>query len=127
MERDRMSNLGSPLRQGQPAGHARVLAAWDETASLRALRLLLEGEVRAGDQPGQALLVSTPVGEAYFAVASAPGKEEVELLVKGGPAVATALIAQAAVGETVQLSGPFGPGFDAGQARGRDVLLFAAG
>jgi NAD(P)H-flavin reductase len=51
----------------------------------------------------------------------------VELLVKRGSRVADALVAAATAGQRLQASGPFGPGFAAHQALGRDVLLFAAG
>jgi NAD(P)H-flavin reductase len=109
-------------------GTARVLDARDETAAMRALRLQLPGELAALHQrPGQVLKVRTALGEAYLALASAPSAEgRVDLLLKRGGKVADAALAQAA-GGTLEVSAPFGNGFPVEEARGRDVLLFAAG
>jgi len=112
-----------------PYGLARVLEAADETAAFRALRLELPGLLAAAHQrPGQVVKVRTPVGEGYLALASAPAPGgRVDLLVKRGGKVADAALAAAAPGGTLELSAPFGKGFPVEQARGRDVLLFAAG
>lgn len=105
-----------------------VVAAWDETPALRGLRLTLPAH-RASlhTAPGQVVKVRAGDAVGYFALASAPGAGTVELLVKRGGAVADALIAQAAPGATVSVSGPSGRGFPVDAAHGKDVLLFAAG
>ena len=67
-------------------------------------------------------------GEAFFALATAPDPgATAELLVKRGGKVSDALVAAAVPGGTVELTRPFGAGFDVQDAEGRDVLLFAAG
>ena len=51
---------------------ASVLEAFDETRSLRTLRLALPPEAACAHQrPGQVVKLHVPEGEAYFAVASA--------------------------------------------------------
>lgn len=106
-----------------------VLDAWDETASLRGLRLALPPELaREHAWPGQVVKVRTDAGEAFFALTTAPradGREE--LLVKRGGRVADAAVARAAPGARLDVTAPFGKGFPVDEARGRDVLLFAAG
>jgi NAD(P)H-flavin reductase len=114
---------------GTPHGKARVLEAWDETGALRALRLQLPPALAAShERPGQVIAVRTPVGEGYFALASAPhAGGRVDLLLKRGGRVADAAVARAAPGAELDVSAPFGRGFPVEEARGRDVLLFAAG
>jgi NAD(P)H-flavin reductase len=107
-----------------------VLDAWDETPSLRGLKIDLGrewGELHR--VPGQVVKLRAPeVGDGYFALANAPAAAGVgELLVKRGGAVADAVIARAAPGAEVHVSAPHGRGFPVEAARGRDVLLFAAG
>ena len=111
------------------SGTARVVDAWDETPALRALRLELPAPLAARhERPGQVVKLHTPVGEAYFALASAPSSEgRVDLLVKRGGKVADAAVALAGPGAPLELTAPFGKGFPVEEARGRDVLLFAAG
>lgn len=108
---------------------AAVLDAWDETAALRALRLRLEpGAAARHERPGQVVKVRTGAGEGFFALASAPAPSGIaELLLKRGGAVADAAIALGAPGGALALTAPFGRGFPVDAARGRDVLLFAAG
>lgn len=112
-----------------PFAAARVLGAWDETPSLRAIRLALPpGLSAAHERPGQVVKASTPAGEAYFALASAPSSDgTAELLVKRGGRVADAAVAEAVPGAALIVSAPFGKGFSIEEARGRHVLLFAAG
>jgi sulfhydrogenase subunit gamma (sulfur reductase) len=112
-----------------PHGNARVLEAWDETRALRGMRLQLPPHLAAShERPGQVVKVRTPAGEGYFALASAPDPGgRVELLVKRGGRVADAAVAQGAAGADLDVSAPFGRGFPIEEARGRDVLLFAAG
>ncbi len=113
-----------------PADHVRatILDAWDETPGLRGLRLALPAPAaQAHDRPGQVVKVRTASGEAYFALANAPGPGgAAELLVKRGGKVADEVVA-AAPGSTLAVTPPFGKGFPVEEAEGRDVLLFAAG
>jgi NAD(P)H-flavin reductase len=112
-----------------PLASSRVVASWDETPSLRAVRLQLAGEqARAHERPGQVVKLHTRVGEAYFAIASAPSATGViDLLVKRGGRVADAAIAAAVAGASIDISPPFGKGFPVEEGEGQDVLLFAAG
>jgi NAD(P)H-flavin reductase len=106
-----------------------VLEAWDETPALRGLRVDL-GPLRDLHRvPGQVVKLRTPSGaEGYFALASAPSESgRAELLIKRGGAVADEAVATARVGAPVEVTAPFGRGFPIDEARGRDVLLFAAG
>jgi NAD(P)H-flavin reductase len=112
-----------------PRAPVRVLDAWDETAELRGLRLELPlAFARAHERPGQVVKLATAAGEAFFALASAPVREPpAELLLKRGGRVVDAAIAAARPGTSLEITAPFGKGFPWEQARGRDVLLFAAG
>jgi sulfhydrogenase subunit gamma (sulfur reductase) len=114
-----------------PTDHhpAPVADAWDETHSLRGVRLALPPPL-AGlhERPGQVVKVKTAPGEGFFALASAPSADgRVELLVKRGGKVADAVVAAAAPGADLLLTPPFGRGFPLEAALSRDVLLFAAG
>lgn len=106
-----------------------VLAAWDETATLRGVRLALPPELaRAHVRPGQVVKIRTEPGEGFFALASAPSDDGiVDLLLKRGGKVVDAAVAAARVGGALALTPPFGNGFPFEEALGRDVLLFAAG
>ncbi len=109
---------------------ASVLDAWDETPALRGVRLSLPPLARGHSRPGQVVTLRAPgVGEAFFALASAPapGGATADLLLKRGGRVADAVIAAAWPGGAVEISRPFGEGFPVEEAEGRDVLLFAAG
>ncbi len=112
-----------------PLAPAQVVAAWDETPELRAMRLrLVDGPQRTHERPGQVVKVHTGVGEAYFALASAPSRDCVsDLLVKRGGKVADAAVEAAVPGRTLEVSAPFGKGFPYEDGHGRHVLLFAAG
>ena len=112
-----------------PLAAARVLGAWDETPTLRALRLELPPRFAGAHQrPGQVVKLHTQVGEAYFALATAPSPDGMmELLVKRGGRIADAAIAGAAPEGALDVSAPFGKGFPLEEGRGRHVLLFAAG
>ncbi|HEX4461788.1 MAG TPA: oxidoreductase [Polyangia bacterium] len=104
-----------------------VVDAWDETPTLRGVRLDLGPLSPAHARPGQVGKLRACDCEAYFAIATAPSSDGAcELLVKRGTPVADALAA-AAPGTLVEVTAPFGDGFPADAARGRDVLLFAAG
>jgi NAD(P)H-flavin reductase len=112
-----------------PLAAARVLGAWDETPTLRALRLELPPRLAgAHERPGQVVKLHTGAGEAYFALATAPSPDGVmELLVKRGGRVADAAIAGGVPDRALDVSAPFGKGFPLEEGRGRHVLLFAAG
>ncbi len=105
-----------------------VLAAWDETPTLRALRVGLGSLAATHTVPGQVVKLRAPSGEAYFALASAPSPDgTAELLVKRGGKIADEVVAAALPGTRLETSAPFGKGFPIAQAEGRDLLLFAAG
>jgi NAD(P)H-flavin reductase len=107
---------------------ATILGAWDETPSLRAVRVALGPLAASHRVPGQVVKVRAPAGEAYLALASAPAPDgTVDLLVKRGGKVADQVIASAESGARLEISAPFGNGFPLGGAEGRDLLLFAAG
>jgi NAD(P)H-flavin reductase len=108
---------------------AQVLESWDETPAFRGIRLSLPPDLAGAHlRPGQVVKVHTGAGEAFFALASAPRPSgRADLLVKRGHDVADAVIGEAIPGGRLQLTPPFGEGFPVEEARGRDVLLFAAG
>jgi NAD(P)H-flavin reductase len=114
-----------------PTQHAEVpvLAAWDETAAFRSVKLELPPALAAAHVlPGQIVKIRSEAGEGFFALASAPHPSgEVELLVKRGGKVADAIVARAYPGALLETTPPFGSGFPIHEAEGRDVLLFAAG
>jgi len=104
-----------------------IVDAWDETPTLRGVRLDLGALAPTYARPGQVVKLRARDCEAYFALASAPSADgSGELLVKRGSPVADALAA-AAPGTLVEATAPLGDGFPVDAARGRDVLLFAAG
>jgi sulfhydrogenase subunit gamma (sulfur reductase) len=106
-----------------------VLAAWDETAAFRGVRLALPPALaEAHVRPGQVVKVHTEHGEGFFALATAPGEAGIEdLLLKRGGKVADAAIARARPGAGLGVTAPFGNGFPIEEATGKDVLLFSAG
>lgn len=81
-------------------------------------------------RPGQFVALATAAGadESLFAIASPPAPEaaSLEILVRTGTASADALAALAP-GDALLMSDPDGPGFDLAAARGRDLLMLAAG
>lgn len=107
-----------------------VREAWDETTSFRGIRVALPPALAKEHlQPGQVVKIrAAGTGEGFFALTNAPDPGGVaELLLKRGGKVADAAIATARPGAALELTRPFGNGFPAGEAEGRDVLLFAAG
>jgi NAD(P)H-flavin reductase len=115
---------------GSSEHHAVPVAdAWDETASLRAIRLQLPQPLAAQHAvAGQVVKVKAGPGEGYFALSSAPDPGgRAELLLKRGHPVADAVVAAAQPGADLVLTAPFGHGFPIEKALGHDVLLFAAG
>jgi NAD(P)H-flavin reductase len=117
------------LLAATPSGAAEVLEAWDETPAMRGVRIRMPAALAAAHRrPGQMVKIRTPRGEAYFALASAPEPEgRADLLLKRGRSVVDAAVAAATAGGLLHVSAPFGKGFPVEEARGRDVLLFAAG
>ena len=105
-----------------------VLDSWDETETLRAIRMSLGPLAGRHTAPGQVVKVRSSAGEAYFALASAPSRGgRADLLVKRGGRIADEVVAAALPGASLGISAPFGKGFPVEEAVGRDVLLFAAG
>ncbi|HUL57967.1 MAG TPA: oxidoreductase [Anaeromyxobacteraceae bacterium] len=106
-----------------------VADAWNETRQLRGIRLALPPELERTHQwPGQVVEVRTAAGDAFFALATAPRPDgQEELLLKRGHPVADAVITRGAPGGSLEVTTPFGKGFPIEEARGKDVLLFAAG
>ncbi len=98
----------------------------EETEHLRLLTLLTPEEWDF--VPGQVAVVGmSDVGEAYFAIASAPqDKGILEFLVKDGQGVA-GRIYRLKKGDTVSVKGPLGKGFPIDSYTGRDLLIEAVG
>jgi NAD(P)H-flavin reductase len=107
----------------------RVADAWDETDTLRAVRLDFGALGREHTRPGQVIRMHAGGHSgAPFALANAPrGDGQGELLLKRGSGLSDAVIATAVPGATVRATAPYGEGFPVENARGHDVLLFAAG
>jgi sulfhydrogenase subunit gamma (sulfur reductase) len=109
----------------------RVADSWDETDTLRGVRLDFGPFAAAHTRPGQVVKLHAPghaKRQAYFALGNAPrGDGAGELLVKRGSPLADAIIDAAQPGQMIDATAPFGEGFPVDQARDRDVLLFAAG
>jgi len=84
---------------------------------------------REHTRPGQLIKLHAPGHKAgYFALGNAPrGDGHGELLLKRGTPLSDAVIDVAQQGAIVDATAPFGDGFPVEHARGRDVLLFAAG
>ena len=77
--------------------------------------------------PGQvAILANDEFDQAYFAFASSPEDPELEILVKRTVGTSVALF-QMKEGETVQLLGIAGDGFDLAALVGRDLVFVAMG
>jgi NAD(P)H-flavin reductase len=106
-----------------------VIDAWDETAALRAVRVDLGERRGAHTLPGQVVrLRADGLGDGYFALASAPAADgHADLLIKRGAPLADALVSAAGPGARLDMTSAFGKGFPLEAARGRELLLFAAG
>ena len=77
--------------------------------------------------PGQVAVLSLDgVGKGYFALASAPGDQAFEFLIKKGSGLSAGLF-ENGVGSSVSMTGPVGKGFPIGDYKNRDLLLMAAG
>ena len=117
------------LAHDAPYRRLRVAEAWDETESLRGVRLELGDAAREHTRPGQLIKLHAPGHKpGYFALGNAPrGDGTAELLLKRGTPLSDAVIAAAQPHAVVEATAPFGDGFPVEEARARDVLLFAAG
>jgi NAD(P)H-flavin reductase len=104
-----------------------IVAVSDETEELRLLAL----ETPFGEgytTPGQYLKVKLDDKESYFALASAPSRGgRMEILVRRAPSGVAAGLWSKGEGDRVTVSSPGGKGFPLEQARGRDLILVAAG
>lgn len=110
-----------------------VAAAWDETTTLRGLRLIGPPELqRRYQSAGQYLEVSHPTaGRGYFALASAPDRPDapaagLELLLRRGGGLSDTLVALPP-GAAIEARDVLGAGFPLSAQRGRDLVLAAAG
>lgn len=108
-----------------------VAALFPAADALTELTLDLHGSPLVGTHriPGQYVRLSLPqVGEAHFAIASAPepGGSRWDFLLKEGSAVPDALV-RLPLGSAVWARAPEGEGFPLETARGKDLLLFATG
>ncbi|MCA1665287.1 MAG: oxidoreductase [Myxococcales bacterium] len=120
----------APATGSAPPYHRlRVADAWDETDTLRGVRLDFGEFAREHTLPGQLVKLHAPGHKAgYFALGNAPrGDGSGELLLKRGTPLSDAVIDAAQPHAIVEATAPFGEGFPVLEARGRDVLLFAAG
>jgi ferredoxin-NADP reductase len=118
-----------PTPEPSPFRAIPVIDAWDETATLRALKIDLSPHGAEPYRPGQALKLRGGDGkEAFFALSSAPRSDgKADLLIKRGAPAANLLIDAAQRGAAVEATAPIGRGFPVDEAAGCDVLLFAAG
>ena len=105
---------------------ATVAAAWNETAVLRGLRLGVGAGAASHVQAGQHVLVQCPAGSGVFALASRPGADGFELLIKRGTPLAD-FLCELAAGALVEVGDAQGPGYPLDLARGGDLVLIAAG
>jgi NAD(P)H-flavin reductase len=107
----------------------RVLAVQEETPSLCTLRCDLGARRASHTRPGQLVRLRAPGhGDAYFAVASAPAVDgHADLLIKRGTPLTDTVITAAQSHAPIEMTSVFGRGFPLESARGRDLLLFAAG
>ena len=105
---------------------ATVTAAWDETTVLRGMRFAVGAAAASHVQGGQTVLVQCPAGTGTFALASRPGADGFELLVKRGGPVAD-FLCELDAGAPIEVSDAQGAGYPLDLARGGDLLLVAAG
>lgn len=108
---------------------ATLVACSPAADGLTDLTLELSGTPLRGthQRPGQYVHLRLPgTAEGLFALASPPGAERWDLLVKAHSPLTEALV-HLGLGQRVEVSRPEGPGFPLEQARDQDVLLFATG
>jgi sulfite reductase subunit B len=87
----------------------------------------LDSDKELGHKPGQFVELSIfGVGEAPISVASSPGGESFQLLVRKIGHV-TSKLETLDVGDKVGIRGPFGNGFDVSELEGKDILFVSGG
>lgn len=108
--------------------HVSVVAASRPAAGHVLLALDPAPLAPAHERAGQYLMFQGPGDEKPrpLALASAPGRSPLELLIRAEGERAEALLALSA-GDRVQASAPAGPGFPVGDAAGRPLWLYASG
>ena len=112
----------------QPSFEARIVASARQTPNM----LLLGLEAAAGFapthiRPGQyAELSLAGDGSGLYAMASAPGEQPIEFLIRRGQGFSDALYGLG-TGSRLSLGPALGPGFPLEATRGRDLYLLAAG
>ena len=105
---------------------ATVKRITEESSGLLAAILEVSDEVSAAySKPGQYIVLHPEASEkpVFMALASAPGKAELELLI-GQPAAEKLQLSE---GMTLRIDPPAGNGYPVDLARGKNVLLFAVG
>jgi len=105
---------------------ATVGQTWDETPTLRGVRLGVGPAAGTHARAGQFVQVRCGASTGTFALASLPGDDHFELLVRSGGEAADGVRALA-VGDPVEVSEARGAGYPLELARGSDLLLVAAG
>ncbi len=105
-----------------------VLETEEHSPALSVVRIEGGPVAASFTQPGQYVKMRRPGQEAErrYAMASHPGAEVLELLVKRGSEFADWLCEES-VGLSVEVTAAQGPGFPLALARGRDLILVAAG
>jgi sulfhydrogenase subunit gamma (sulfur reductase) len=107
--------------------HAARLTSRIAGRPLVPVALELPDAVRASHVvPGQYVSIVAGGESGYFVLASAVGASEWRLLVKGGGTTADTLLAEP-LGSTFAVTGALGAGFPMDEARGRSLVVAAAG
>ena len=114
------------MTEEQTHQKATVKRITEESSGLLAAILEVSDEVSAAyAKPGQYIVLHPEASEkpVFMALASAPGKAELELLI-GQPAAEKLQLSE---GMTLRIDPPAGNGYPVDLARGKNVLLFAVG
>jgi len=107
--------------------HAARLISRDAGRPLVPVVLDVPADVRASHTtPGQYVQIAAGGENGYFVVASSVGAAAWCLLVKGGGSTADALLSEP-LGATFPVTGALGAGFPMDEARGRPLVIAAAG
>ena len=112
---------------------AKILEVIDETPSIKTF--VLQPERRFDFKPGQFVeLTVAGVGEAPFAIASAPFQEQLEITIMrtfdpslGRYGLVTSTIHRMKAGEVVGIRGPYGNSYPVEACVGKDVLIVGGG
>jgi sulfhydrogenase subunit gamma (sulfur reductase) len=109
-----------------PLHDARLISR-DEGRPLVPVALEVPAAVRSShSMPGQYVLIEAGGESGYFVLASPVGAAAWRLLVKGGGSTADALLSEP-IGATFPMTGALGAGFPMDEARGRPLVVAAAG